>query len=87
MRKINVCVVLPEGYMPAYALVELGELIFYSIQELGYLVKLQFNNIEPDAQNILIGCHMLPVKLIPQVPENTIVVNTEQIHSGVPDWN
>jgi len=87
MRKINVCVVLPDGYMPAYALVELGELIFYSIRELGHLVKLQFNIIEPEAQNILIGCHMLPTDLIPQVPADTIVVNTEQVYSLAADWN
>ena len=79
--------ILPEGYMPAFALVELGELIFYSIQELGRSVALQPNVIDPNALNILIGCHLLSKDLIPEIPTDTIIINTEQVYSGAADWN
>jgi hypothetical protein len=87
MKKINVCVVLPEGYIPAFAMIELGELIFYSIRELGYSVKLQPNIIDPDSQNIILGCHMLSKDSIPEIPTDTIVINTEQVYAGATDWN
>lgn len=87
MKKINVCVVLPEGYIPAFAMIELGELIFYSIRELGYSVKLQPNIIDPDSQNIILGCHMLSKDSIPEIPKDSIIVNTEQVYSGAADWN
>jgi hypothetical protein len=87
MKKINVCVVLPEGYIPAFAMVELGELVFYSIRELGYSVKLQPNIIDPDAQNIILGCHMLSKDLIPEIPTDTIIINTEQVYAEAIDWN
>jgi hypothetical protein len=87
MKKINVCVVLPEGYIPAFAMVELGELVFYSIRELGYSLKLQPNIIDPDAQNIILGCHMLSKDLIPEIPTDTIIINTEQVYAEATDWN
>ena len=87
MNKYNICVIAPEGYAPALALAELSELILFSIKELGFPALLQLNAIDPEATNILIGCHMLNKDVIPSIPPDTIIVNTEQVYSDAQDWN
>ena len=87
MKKINICLVKPGNYIHSYAFLELGELIYFSLKDLGFEVRLVFNQINPDVKNILIGCHLLDPKFIGQVPKSTIILNTEQIHSDTNHWN
>jgi hypothetical protein len=87
MKKINICLIQPGNYVHSYAFLELGELIYFSLKELGFEVGLVFNRIESDAKNILIGCHLLDPKFIEQVPKSTIIFNTEQIYSDTTHWN
>jgi len=49
-------------------------------------VSFGFNNMEPSATNILIGCHLLDPSFITQIPASTIILNTEQVY-GETDWN
>ena len=86
MTRFNVCLVQPDNYIHSYAFLELGELLHFSLQELGYDSSFGFNNPDPNATNILIGCHLLDPKFIPQLPSSTILLNTEQIY-GETDWN
>lgn len=81
MTKFNVCLIKPENYIHSYAFLELGELLYFSLKELGFEAGINFNRIEPSQKNILIGCHLLNPNLIPQLPATTIVLNTEQISS------
>jgi len=37
--------VKPDNYIHSYAFVELGELIFFSLKDLGYQVSIGFNNL------------------------------------------
>jgi len=87
MQKINICMVKPDNYIHSYAFVELGELIFFSLKDLGYQVSMGFNNLEINDKNILIGCHLLDPSYIKQVPKSTIILNTEQIYSDTTSWN
>ena len=87
MKKINICLIRPDNYIHSYAFLELGELIYFSLKDLGFEATLGFNQIEPDVKNILIGCHLLDPKFIEQVPKSTIILNTEQIYSDTTDWN
>jgi hypothetical protein len=87
MKKINICLIRPDNYIHSYAFLELGELIYFSLKDLGFEATLGFNRIEPDVKNILIGCHLLDPKFIEQVPKSTIILNTEQIYSDTTDWN
>ena len=48
MKKINICLIKPDNYIHSYAFLELGELIYFSLLELGYEATLRFNQIEPD---------------------------------------
>ena len=86
MTRFNICIVQPDNYIHSYAFLELGELLHFSLQELGYESSFGFNNPDPNATNILIGCHLLDPRFIPQLPQSTILLNTEQI-SGDTDWN
>ena len=87
MKKINICIIKPENYLHSFAFLELAELIYFSLIELGFEARLIFNQVEPDIKNILIGCHLLDSKLIEQIPKSTIILNTEQIYSDSTEWN
>ena len=86
MARLNICLVKPDNYIHSYAFLELGELLYFSLKELGHEVSFGFNSIEPSATNILIGCHLLDLSFIAQIPASTVILNTEQIY-GETDWN
>ena len=87
MRKFNICLIRPEGYIHAYAFAELGELLFFSIKELGYEVILGFNKIENHSSNIIIGGHLLGEEYMGSIPKSSIFINTEQIYADHARWN
>lgn len=87
MSKFNICIAQPDNYVHSMAFIELGELIHYSLKELGHDSDLYFNKIEQDRINILFGCHLLNPSLITSFPKNTIVLNTEQIYQDSTNWN
>ena len=59
---------------------ELGELICYSLRDLGFKVEIQHRKMEKDCRNILLGAFLLEPEFIERVPKNTIFVNTEQLY-------
>ena len=79
--------VRPDNYIHSYAFVELGELIFFSLKELGCQVSIGFNKLDFNCKNILIGFHLLDLSYINKVPKSTIILNTEQIYSDTTSWN
>lgn len=76
-----------DNYIHSSVFLELGELIFYSLKELGYEVSIGFNNLDSNEKNILIGCHLLDPGYIEQVPKSTIILNTEQLYNDTNSWN
>jgi len=87
VKSFNICLVKPDNYIHSYAFLELGELLLYSLRELGYDATMKFKEMVGDRINILIGCHLLNPSLISRVPKSTIILNTEQIHSDDTPWN
>lgn len=87
MKKINLCLIKPDKYIHSYAFWELGELLYYSLQDLGYEANLVFNKVDSSAKNIIIGCHLLSPKFIAQMPKSTVILNTEQIYNDATEWN
>ena len=87
MIRFNICVTKPENYVHSYAFMELSELIYFSLKEVGFDVTVGFNRIESDARNIIIGCHLLDPKYMNEVPKSSIVLNTEQIYADKTEWN
>ena len=86
MPDYNVCLVEPPGYAHSLGLLELSELIAYSIGDLGYETTLQLNFVDPDARNIIVGCHLLDPAMMNRMPEATIILNTEQIYEKAFPW-
>ena len=85
--RYNICLIKPDQYIHSLAFIELGELLLYSLQDLGFQSQLQFNQLTPDAQNIIIGCHLLNTNYIKEIPKSSIILNTEQIYADSTDWN
>jgi hypothetical protein len=86
MKTFNIAVIKPENYAHADVFLELGELLFHAMKELGYETTIGFNNINDQTRNIIIGCHLLDVDCIDQIPKSSIILNTEQMHSDA-HWN
>ena len=85
---INVCLIKPKNYIHYLALHELAELIHFSVLELGLKSQITFNYCDnnPSTKNIVLGAHLLNDNLIEDIPENTIIFNTEQIESITENW-
>jgi len=85
--RYNICLIKPDQYIHSLAFIELGELLLYSLQDLGFQSQLQFNELTPDAQNIIIGCHLLNTNYIKEIPKSSIILNTEQIYADSTNSN
>ena len=85
---INVCLIKPKNYIHYLALQELAELIHFSVLELGLKSQITFNYCDNNTstKNIVLGAHLLNDNLIEDIPENTIIFNTEQIESITENW-
>ncbi|WP_322079681.1 hypothetical protein [Burkholderia cepacia] len=83
----NICIVRPHGYAHSGAFTELAEVIAYGLEDLGHPVHVNENTMMSDARNILIGCHLADPGSTAHVPDDTIVVNTEQLHVDEQPWN
>ena len=79
MKKLdyNICLV---HFPHSMAWWELGELIYYSLRDLGFQVNIQHRKIESDCRNIILGAFILEPEFIKKIPSNSIFVNTEQLY-------
>jgi len=94
--RYNIIIVSPFGYEHSRVFLELGELIYYSIIELGFDASFKFEEIDwlspnkasllatSGGVNIVLGAHLLDETWIPFLHPETIIVNTEQI--GATMW-
>lgn len=82
----NICVIQPKNYVHSAAFTELAELVTCGLADLGHVARCNTNQIHRDATNVLIGVHLLPTRELEQMPDDTIVLNTEQIHADDSSW-
>ena len=82
----NVCLIQPEQYEHAKALLELAELIHWSIIDLGFECSVTTNHVPYDRINIILGCHLLNMELRAQIPNTAIIFNTEQLSNETASW-
>lgn len=82
----HVCIVRPPGYVHADAFLELGELITFSIEDLGHPCRLGFNTLDRHAKNIVIGTHLFGESARSRLPESAIILNTEQLGASGHAW-
>jgi hypothetical protein len=77
-QAFNVVLIEPIGYQHSMALYEVGLLLQYSLQSLGYSCQYQKNNLEPDAINVLLAYHLL--EDVTQIPDcEFIIYQLEQL--------
>lgn len=93
MMRFHVCLIQPDGYVHSGAFYELTELVALGLRDLGHECAVQLNAIDPEARNIIVGCHLLDAAQRNQLPTDTIALNTEQVHrsespfsAAVLDW-
>lgn len=86
MSNFNICIVQPTGYLHSLAFLELAELILYSLIDLGHKSVLNFNRVDSNATNIIIGCHLLDPSRATTLPPDTIILNTEQLEGNPSPW-
>jgi len=82
-----ICIISPSSYVHSAAFLELGELILFSLKDLGFDASMSQNTIDPSAKNIIIGSHLIKANDITRLPKSTIVLNTEQIYTDSSSWN
>ena len=84
--KFNICIIQPRDYVHSMAFWELAELLLYSLHDLNHQAAIQFNKVDTDCKNILIGFHLLDIKYVSQLRKNSVLINAEQFLGGTP-WN
>ena len=84
--KFNICIIQPRDYVHSMAFWELAELLLYSLHDLNHQAAIQFNKVDTDCKNILIGFHLLDIKYVSQLCKNSVLINAEQFLGGTP-WN
>jgi hypothetical protein len=82
----NICIIKPPGYIHSYAFLELGQLIHFSLVDLGLKSEMNFNAIKRECINIIFGIHLLNHSQQSEIPSNSIIFNTEQLGSANEDW-
>jgi hypothetical protein len=82
----NVCLIQPAQYEHSKALLELAELIHFSIRQLGKECALSSNHVPHDRINIILGAHLLGLELRNQIPNSSIIFNTEQLSDETAQW-
>jgi hypothetical protein len=85
--KYNICTVRPSGYVHSHAFDELESLIAAGISDLGFSVSRHANQLDPNAKNIIIGCHLLTPQSLDIVPRDSVIINTEQLSDEIGLWN
>lgn len=88
-------IVQPHGYEHSNVFLELGELIYFSLLDLGYEANFFFETLDwsaPDPNsilasnervNIVLGFHLLSDVWIPLMAPSTIYINTEQLGATI----
>ena len=66
---------------------ELVELLYFSLLELGCEAMISPNRIITGSTNIVIGCHLLDPALTGSLPADTVLLNTEQVCDDDKSWN
>lgn len=82
----HLCLVQPEGYAHSGALLELAELVFHGLSDLGHPVTIALNEIREPGRNILVGAHLLDRSVIDRLPLGTILLNSEQLQADDTGW-
>ena len=77
--KLQLVLIQPEGYQHSGALSELAETLIYGLAGLGADFQFAINELAENATNIVLGAHLLDPRAMRDLPDGTILYNSEQI--------
>jgi hypothetical protein len=86
MRKFQITLVRPQGFLHAEAFREVAETVQFGLRSLGHTAQIGENVIDPKAINILLGAHLLPPGDVEIVPAGSILYNLEQLGRANLSW-
>jgi hypothetical protein len=78
-RPFNVVLVQPAGYAFSLALAEAAEYVAAMVRACGYDAQVRVNGLRSDAHNIVFCGHLMNRGDVAQLPEDTIVFNSEPL--------
>jgi hypothetical protein len=85
--KLHFCIIQPPAYIHIHAFDEVVQVLAHSLAELGHQVSTQVNRLDTGARNVVLGAHLAPRHALPQLPPDTIILNTEQLLTDEAGWN
>jgi hypothetical protein len=95
LARYNIIIIEPFEYLHSKVFLELGELIYFSLLDLGHVATFRFERLDwrlPDSNsilasgesiNIVLGIHLLAAEWLPYISPPTILVNTEQLGATI----
>lgn len=84
MAKFNLVTIKPEGYPHYRAFDEIKTLLYYSLSELGHTVAIEDQPFTSGCTNIIFGAHLLDSSVLGDLPQHSVIFNTEQLGACPP---
>jgi hypothetical protein len=82
-QKLHIAHLSPNPQRSHYPFQEVIEALAWGLSQLGYSVGHALHAMDTAATNIVVGCQLMPLEQVRQLPPDTIVYNLEQMR-GIP---
>ena len=79
MKRFNITLVRPEGFLHAEAFHEVAETLQFGLRSIGHAANIRENVLDATATNILLGAHLLSAPEASMVLPGSILYNLEQL--------
>jgi len=83
-KRISVVIVSPPGYAHSHAFDEVAECLMLALRELGYTVRILYDQFDRHGLNIIFGANLLRDERVGEVPNKSIIYNLEQVYPESP---
>lgn len=86
MAFFSIVTIRPADYPHVRAFEEIRLLLYHSLKELGHDVQIYSNRYDSGVINIILGSHLLTAEQCTEIPEGSIIFNTEQMLGDYTKW-
>ena len=86
MAFFSIVTIRPADYPHVRAFEEIRLLLYHSLKELGHDVQIRSNRYDSGVINIILGSHLLTAEQCTEIPEGSIIFNTEQMLGDYTKW-
>ncbi|WP_157782396.1 hypothetical protein [Sulfobacillus thermosulfidooxidans] len=86
-QRWHVTIIRPTNYVWSHVFNDVAQMFVYELLREGAIVSYQDNNLRSDAQNIVLGSHLLPSQLKPVLDQTRVILyNLEQLPTQLAGW-